>query len=45
MCISEFDQGFIAGFLEGEAHFFITEHNGGWLASGLGRGPGGYRLV
>jgi hypothetical protein len=29
MCISELDQGFIAGFLEGEATFWIGEQNAG----------------
>jgi hypothetical protein len=29
MCISELDQGFIAGFLEGEATFVIGEQNAG----------------
>jgi hypothetical protein len=29
MCVSELDQGFIAGFLEGEASFVITEQNAG----------------
>jgi hypothetical protein len=29
MCISEVDQGFIAGFLEGEASFVISEQNAG----------------
>ena len=29
VCISELDQGFVAGFLEGEASFWISEQNGG----------------
>lgn len=29
MCISELDRGFLAGFLEGEACFWISELNGG----------------
>jgi hypothetical protein len=29
MCISDLDQGFIAGFLEGEASFVIAEQNAG----------------